>query len=78
MISLTGFYNEPVQNRREIARKSYSHRAVPAADHEIARISHGALEASVLRSCGDRRIAMRSSCILGYLGTKTAQHLIFD
>ena len=53
-ISLTGFFNGPVQSRRQTVRRSYSHRAVSAAVHrnrtDIAR-----------RPCGFRTEAVRRS-----------------
>ena len=62
-ISLTSFYNGPVQSRdRPSVRRSYVDRAVivlsPQPCIEIARISHGARAASVRRPCGDRTVAV--------------------
>ena len=54
-ISLTGFYNGPVQSRRQ---RSYGDRASLRPCIEIARISHGALMASVRRPCGDHTVAV--------------------
>ena len=59
-ISLTGFYNEPIQSRRQTVRRSYEDCAVivlsPQSCIEIARISHGIRAASVRRPCGDRTV----------------------
>ena len=61
-ISLTGFYNGPVQTRRQTVRRSYRDPAVivlsPQQCIGIARISHGTLAASIPRPCGDRKVAV--------------------
>ena len=44
---------------------------------EIGQISHGARAASVPRPHGDCTVAVWSSCIFGYSGTKRVQLLIF-
>ena len=58
-ISLTGFYNGPVQSHRYTVRRSYVDRAVivlsPQPCTEIAQ-RPGA--ASVQRPCGDRTVAV--------------------
>ena len=61
-ISLTGFYNGPVQSCRQIMQRLYLDCVVIVLSQqpciEIALLSHGALAASVRKPCRDRTVAV--------------------